>query len=54
MFLLVIVIRLGVVLFKYTLGIFIEFLIISFFACPQIAAEHYLSTYKDKEDKKDK
>ena len=36
------------------LEIFIEFLIISFFTCPQIAAEHYLSTYKDKEDKKDK
>ena len=32
------------------LEIFIEFLIISFFTCPQIAAEHYLSTYKDKED----
>ena len=34
--------------------IFIECLIIASFTCPQIAAEHYLSTYKDKEDKKDK
>jgi len=31
--------------------IFIEFLIISFFTCPYIAAEHYLSSYKDKKDK---
>ena len=31
--------------------IFIECLIVSFFTCPQIAAEHYLSTYKDKKDK---
>ena len=34
--------------------IFIEFLIISFFACPLIAAEHYLSTHKDKKDKQTK
>ena len=36
------------------LEIFIEFLIISFFTCPQIAAEHYLSSYKDKKDKQRK
>ena len=38
-------------IFVKKLGILIEFLIISFFLCPYIAAEHYLSSYKDKKDK---